>query len=198
MSVFFTYGLSDKYRKNFFFLSFLYPISIFLLFFLNDNKLNFYTSIEQTNNFVLIYLSYFFLSCTFYLIYLFFRIIINYIQHTNGFFYPYGDNFKILLTQREELLNRIHFLKQIYFSVIAPSKSFLGNLEKNKNQFRFISKAIGNKEHSVEHFKNLTLLENKLKGDKPLLKNDAHTLYTVAFLHEYERLIKLFTIKGTK
>ena len=82
--------------------------------------------------------------------------------------------------------------------MIVPSKSFLGNLEKNKNQLKFVSKAIGSKEHSIVQFKKLTLLEDKLQGDKPLLKSDTHFLYTVAFLYEYEKLIKLFTIKNKK
>lgn len=194
MSVFLAYGLSQKNKRVFISLSFLFSISIILLMFFNNSSLSLYNS-SQTLNPIAVYLSYFALSCVVYLFFNLLSVWKDYRLYKANFFFPHSKNMNDLLTQKAKLLQRIIVLKKIYHSVITPSESFLGNLEKNKRQLAFVSKKIGSREHAKKQYKNLIRLENKLQGDKPMLKSDSYALFHLAFFHEYNQLIKLFSLK---
>jgi hypothetical protein len=157
-------------------------------------KFNFLVSFS-IDNLLSSFVSFFVLACTFVFFILGFSALFQYITFLNHPLFPYKKNFKHLIRYREFLLKRVVFLKKIYHSVVQPSKSFLGDLNKNTEQFKYISEQVCSREEAIEILKELIILENKLKGEKPFIKSDFPKIQKLAFSSEYDRLIKLFTIK---
>jgi hypothetical protein len=157
-------------------------------------KFNFLVSLSP-NELLSTFVSFLVLACTFIFFVLGFVIFYQYITFLNHPLFAHRNNFKNLLRYRDFLIKRVIFLKKVYHSVVQPSKSFLGDLNKNPEQFKYISEQVCTRDKAIEILKELIVLEEKLKGEKPFSKSDFPKIQKLAFSSEFDRLIQLFTIK---